>query len=128
MVKPIHWTPELVDKFWSGVAQTRLAELSFSRHNSEYLIELIQGHLKPQGRHLDFGAGDGDLLKALIQKGYATAAYEPVQARAAHFPADIANHPKYLGRVRDGWPERFDVVLASEVIPNRRRNADRDYT
>jgi len=116
MVKPIHWTSELVDKFWSGVAQTRLAELSFSRHNSEYLIELVQGHLKPRGRHLDFGAGDGDLLKALIQKGYATAAYEPVQARASRFPADIADHPKYLGQVRDGWPERFDVVLMIEVI------------
>lgn len=116
MVKPIHWTPELVDKFWSGVAQTRLAELSFSRHNSEHLIELIQGHLKPQGRHLDFGAGDGDLLKALIQKGYATAAYEPVQARAARFPTDITDHPKYLGQVWDGRSERFDVVLMIEVI------------
>jgi 2-polyprenyl-3-methyl-5-hydroxy-6-metoxy-1,4-benzoquinol methylase len=115
-VKTIRWTPELVEKFWSGVAQTRLAELSFSRHNSDYLIELIQGHLKSDGRHLDFGAGDGDLLKALIRKGYATAAYEPVGARAARFPADVTGHPKYLGQVQAVGSERFDVVLMIEVI------------
>ncbi len=114
MIKTIRWTPELVDKFWSGVAQTRLAELNFSRQNAEHLIELIQSYLKPQGRHLDYGAGGGDLLKALIDKGYATAAYEPVQARVSRFPADITDHPKYLGQVPNG--ERFDVVLMIEVI------------
>lgn len=116
MVKTIRWTPELVEKFWSGVSQSRLAELSFSRQNSERLIELLQDHLKPEGRHLDFGAGDGDLLKALVHKGYATAAYEPVHARASRFPADLAGHPKYLGQVRAGGPERFGVVLMVEVI------------
>lgn len=116
MVQPIKWTHELVEKFWTGVSQTRLSELSFSKHNAEYLIELIADHLKPQGRHLDFGAGEGDLVRALLEKGYAAAAYEPVNARSALFPADITTHPKYLGAANSAGSERFDVVLMIEVI------------
>ena len=116
MVKPIQWTPELVEKFWSGVAQTRLAELSFSRHNADSLIELIQGHLQSDGRHLDFGAGDGDLVKALIEKGYATGAYEPVRARSSRIPATVLNSPNFLGTIQQSSSERFDVVLMVEVI------------
>jgi 2-polyprenyl-3-methyl-5-hydroxy-6-metoxy-1,4-benzoquinol methylase len=116
MAKTLKWTHELVEKFWTGVSQTRLSELSFSKHNAEYLIELIADHLKPQGRHLDFGAGEGDLVRALLEKGYAAAAYEPVNARSALFPADIATHPKYLGAANSTGSERFDVVLMIEVI------------
>lgn len=116
MVKPIQWTPDLVDRFWSGVAQTRLSQLSFSRLNADYLIELVEDFLVPHGRHLDFGAGDGDLVKALLGKGYATAAYEPVSARSALFPANITTHPKYLGATNSAGSERFDVVLMIEVI------------
>jgi len=116
MVKTLKWTHELVEKFWTGVSQTRLSELSFSKHNAEYLIELIADHLKPQGRHLDFGAGEGDLVRALLEKGYAAAAYEPVNARSALFPADITAHPKYLGASHSVGSERFDVVLMIEVI------------
>ncbi len=46
MVKPMKWTPDLVERFWDGVSQTRLSQLSFSKHNSEYLIDLIKDHLK----------------------------------------------------------------------------------
>jgi 2-polyprenyl-3-methyl-5-hydroxy-6-metoxy-1,4-benzoquinol methylase len=116
MGKPIQWTPELVERFWSGVSRTRLSHLSFSRSAAPYLIELIGVHLKPQGRHLDFGAGDGDLVRALIGKGYATAACEPVGVRSARIPLDIAHHPKYLGLIKDDSPDRFDVVLMIEVI------------
>jgi 2-polyprenyl-3-methyl-5-hydroxy-6-metoxy-1,4-benzoquinol methylase len=116
MGKPIQWTPELVERFWTGVSQTRLSDLSFSRGAAPYLIELIGDHLKPQGRHLDFGAGDGDLVRALIQKGYATAACEPIGVRSAKIPRDIADHPNYLGLIKDGSAERFDVVLMIEVI------------
>lgn len=116
MGKPIQWTPELVERFWSGVSQTRLSHLSFSRSAAPYLIELIGDHLKPQGRHLDFGAGDGDLVRALIEKGYATAACEPAGVRSAKISLDIANHPKFLGLIKDDSPDRFDLVLMIEVI------------
>src|SRR5437773_1177577 len=116
MGKLIQWTPELVERFWSGVSKTRLSDLSFSRSAAPYLIELIGDHLKPQGRHLDFGAEDGDLVRSLIEQGYATAACEPIGVRSAKIPRDIADHPKYLGVIKDDSPERFDVVLMIEVI------------
>lgn len=116
MAKTLKWTHELIEKFWTGVSQTRLSELSFSKLNADYLIEVIVDHLQPQGRHLDFGAGEGDLVRALLEKGYATAAYEPVIARSALFPADITTHPKYLGAANSAGSERFDVVLMIEVI------------
>ncbi|MEW6542989.1 MAG: class I SAM-dependent methyltransferase [Nitrospirota bacterium] len=116
MARMIHWTPELIGRFWSGVSQTRLREYNFSRVAAPYLIELVGGHLKPQGRHLDFGAGEGDLVRALVERGFATAAYEPVVARRLRIPGEMSQHPQYLGVVQDGGPERFDVVLMVEVI------------
>ena len=116
MVKPMKWTPDLVERFWDGVSQTRLSQLSFSKHNSEYLIDLIKDHLKMNGRHLDFGAGTGDLVKALIGKGYATAAYEPSTARSSCFLTEVAGHEKYLGHIGNDCNERFDVVLLIEVL------------
>ena len=106
----------MVEKFWAGVSATRLSQLSFSKHNSEYLIDLIQEHLKPDGHHLDFGAGEGHLVEALIDKGYATAAYEPSTARSSRSPIGVAGQQKYLGLIDDDCIERFDVVLLVEVI------------
>lgn len=116
MAKHMYWSPEAVGKFWAGVARTRLSELSFSKHNAEHLIEVMAPYLKPQGRHLDFGAGDGDLVKALIHKGYPTAAYEPAQARASKILAEMTAHPKFLGLAGSDAPQRFDAVLMVEVI------------
>jgi len=116
MVKTIQWTPELVERFWSGVAETRLSELSFSKQVAEQIIDLVNDALQPQGRHLDFGAGEGDLVKALLERGYATAAYEPARARASRMAPDILAHPKYLGTIQGGATERFDVILMIEVI------------
>jgi 2-polyprenyl-3-methyl-5-hydroxy-6-metoxy-1,4-benzoquinol methylase len=116
MAKPIQWTPELVERFWLGVSQTKLSHLSFSRSAAPYLIELLGDHLKPQGRHLDFGAGDGDLVRALVERGYATAACEPAGVRSAQIALDIAHHPKFLGLIKHDSPDRFDVVLMIEVI------------
>lgn len=116
MAHRIQWSPELVERFWTGIAQTRLSELNFSRHNAEYLIEVVAPHLKPQGRHLDFGAGGGDLVKALIQRGYPTAAYEPVQARASRMVEDIAAHAGFLGAIYEDDTAQFDVVFMVEVV------------
>jgi SAM-dependent methyltransferase len=114
--KPVQWSPDLVERFWSGLSQTRLSELSFSRHNADHLLELAAAYLKPGGRHLDFGSGDGDLVRALLGRGYPTAAYEPASLRALKMPGEVASHPRFLGLVGGDEPERFDVVFMVEVI------------
>ena len=116
MAQPMRWTPELVTKFWRGVSATRLSELSFAKLNSFYLLELIQPHLQSEGRHLDFGAGEGDLLSMMLDRGYRTAAFEPAGRGLAVLQEAIRDNPRYLGAIKDGESEPFDVVLMVEVI------------
>ena len=116
MAKPVRWTPELVTKFWTGVSATRLSELSFAKLNSSYLLELIQPHLQPEGRHLDFGAGEGDLLLMMLERGYRTGAYEPAARGSARIQEAIRDNPRFLGTIKNGESEPFDIVLMVEVI------------
>lgn len=116
MARRIQWSPELVERFWTGIAQTRLSELNFSRHNAEHLIEVVASYLQPQGRHLDFGAGGGDLVRALLRRGYPTAAYEPVPARASRMVEGLASHAGYLGAMGADDAAQFDVVFMVEVV------------
>ena len=77
----IKWTPDLVQRFWTGVSRARLSELSSSRGCAERLLEFMEPYLDTHSRYLDFGAGDGDLVAAMMRKGYRTAAYEPNKNR-----------------------------------------------
>lgn len=112
----ITWTPELVERFWTGVATTRLSEISSSRNCADRLLELVAPHLNPVGRFLDYGAGDGDLVAAMVRKGYRTAAYEPNRSRSSKLPRAIIEHQNFLGVVSGNTQEPFDGVLMIEVI------------
>jgi cyclopropane fatty-acyl-phospholipid synthase-like methyltransferase len=116
MATPITWTRELVARFWEGVSASRLSELSFSRHNAGHLVDLARPDLKPGGRHLDFGAGEGDLVKVLIERGFAAAAFEPVGSRLTHLPASVTAHPNFLGVVDEKSDARFEAVWLADVI------------
>ena len=110
------WTPDLVERFWTGVSASRLSELSFARHNAGYLVDLAREHLAPDGRHLDFGAGEGHLAKALLEQGFRTALFEPVGSRLSQMPETITTHPLFLGAIDEHGTERFDAVLLTDVI------------
>ncbi len=116
MSTPMTWTPDLVERFWTGVSASRLSELSFARHNAGYLVELVREHLVPGGRHLDFGAGEGHLAKVLLEQGFRTAMFEPVGNRLSRMPEAIAAHPAFLGTIDEHSAERFDAVLLADVM------------
>ncbi len=116
MVKRLEWTPELVGKFWNGVAQTRLDELSFGRAAGPAFLDIVDPFLRPNGRHLDFGAGSGHIIRLLIDRGYAAAGFDPAPDRQAALLDRVGVHPKFLGAVGPGSGEQFDVVLLIEVI------------
>src|SRR5512140_983818 len=78
---PLTWTPELVERFWTLASKSSLAELSFSRRVAGELVRFVSTQVSPSARLLDFGAGDGDLAKALLDAGYQVAVYEPSQGR-----------------------------------------------
>lgn len=118
MEPPEHlvWTPELVDRFWNAVAQTRLVEMSFMRTGGLSLLVMIDHLLKPESRILDFGAGDGDFVRALCQRGFQAAAYEPSRARTENLWAKLNGTPGFLGVVGPEDEAAFDVVVMTEVI------------
>lgn len=116
MVKKIQWTPELVNKFWDGVAQTELDNLSFGKVAGPQFLELISNYLVPSGTHLDYGAGSGHVLQLLLDRGLNAAGFDPSPDRQALLLAKIGQHKNFLG-VRDvDSVEQFDVVLLMEVV------------
>ncbi|NOU09702.1 MAG: class I SAM-dependent methyltransferase [Nitrospira sp.] len=116
MIKRIHWTPQLVNKFWDGVAQTELDNLSFGKVAGPRFLELISAYLVPGGSHLDFGAGSGHVLQLLLDRGLNTAGFDPSPDRQDLLVAKIGQHENFLGIKGVDSNEQFDVVLLMEVI------------
>lgn len=116
-MKRLEWTRELVDDFWSAVSATRLAELNFSRQAGPKLLDLIERHLRKDWRCLDFGAGDGDFVRLLLERGYAAAAWEPAQGRRENIlRQDFCSHPRFLGVVGSETIAKFDCIFILDTI------------
>ena len=115
-VKRLEWTPELVNQFWDGVAQTRLDELSFGRVAGPVFLDLIAKFLYPEGRHLDYGAGSGHIIQLMADRGYRTAGFDPSPDRQSALMRRVGNHRNFLGLVGPGSDATFDAVLLVEVI------------
>jgi 2-polyprenyl-3-methyl-5-hydroxy-6-metoxy-1,4-benzoquinol methylase len=115
-VQRLIWTAELVERFWTGHAQTRLTEYDFARQGGKSLIIAVQHHLPKDGRILDFGAGNGELAELLLERGYQVAAYEPSRGRANHLLSRLGGRAGFLGVVKPESREQFDAVLMVEVI------------
>lgn len=116
LVKRIHWTPQLVNKFWDGVAQTELDNLSFGKVAGPKFLDLIDAYLVPGGSHLDFGAGSGHVLQLLLNRGLKAAGFDPSTDRQALLVSKIGQHKNFLGIKGVDSNEQFDVVLLIEVI------------
>ncbi len=117
MVERLGWTPELVARFWNALAETRLLELAFSKLAGPHLLLLVRQYLVDGGRHLDFGSGDGDFARLLVDRGVPTACFEPSPARQAAIAARLGGASGFLGCIgpdHDGPP--FDVIFMFEVI------------
>lgn len=116
LIKRIHWTSELVNKFWNGVAQSELDDLSFGKVAGPKLLDLISKYLVPDGTHLDFGAGSGYLLQILLERGLSAAGFDPSPERQALLLAKIGKHKNFLGVKGINSAEQFDVVFLMEVV------------
>lgn len=112
----LRWTPELVDRFWTGISQTRLTELNFARLGGKRLIAAIAHLLPKDGRILDFGAGDGELIELLCSRGLRVAGYEPSRGRAENLQKALAHVPEFQGAMPPSSDATFDLVLMVEVI------------
>jgi SAM-dependent methyltransferase len=116
MVKRIEWTPQLVNKFWDGVAQTELDSLSFGKIAGPQFLQFISSYLVQGRSYLDFGAGSGHVLNLLLDRGLSAAGFEPSPARQALLLKKIGQHKHFLGVKGADSNEQFDVVLLIEVV------------
>lgn len=117
MITPYTWTATSVSDFWAAISHTRLAELNFARINGAKVIELVADHLTEASRILDYGAGDGHLIQALIDRGYPAGGLEFGEGRKlAELAASLEGNPRFLGLVDAESSELFEVILLIEVV------------
>jgi len=112
----LKWTPELVSRFWDGFAQTELVQFSFARQAGTSLLIAIDHLLPRDGVIVDFGAGDGYLVRTMCERGLRAAAYEPSAGRMELLKARLADVEGFEGVVGYETQRTFDVVIMSEVI------------
>ncbi|MBL4757457.1 MAG: class I SAM-dependent methyltransferase [Rhizobiales bacterium] len=115
--EPIIWTPELVNRFWDGLAQAGLDDvMAFGRMARRCIHWVINDQLKPAGRHLDYGAGGGEVAAYLIERGYPFAVFEPSgerQRKTERLLADLEGFIPDVGPKDEG---SFDAVTCFEVL------------
>lgn len=114
--KPMQWTPDAVNDFWTAFSRTRLTELSFARTAARPLLLAVRHHLRPGMRCLDFGAGSGHLVDVLLQAGFRAAAFEPSEGRREATRARFEGRPGFLGVVGEDGDEQYDALFAAEVV------------
>lgn len=112
----LEWTPELVERFWDGVWTTRLKEFSFARQAGRALAVVVDHLLEPGTRVLDFGAGPGDLVQLLLERGFDVAGHDPSPAARASLVRRFSAHPGFVGSLGPDEQQTFDVVIMAEVI------------
>jgi SAM-dependent methyltransferase len=105
-----------VDRFWNGIAKSRLVESSFARTGGLALLVIMDHLVHPGSWILDFGAGDGDMVKAMCERGLQAAAYEPSEGRMENLRANLQDVPGFLGVFGPQDEAGFDVVTMTEVL------------
>jgi glycosyltransferase involved in cell wall biosynthesis/2-polyprenyl-3-methyl-5-hydroxy-6-metoxy-1,4-benzoquinol methylase len=113
------WTPARVADFWSRIAGTPMDALSFGATQGGALLTALEPWLVSGGRHLDIGAGEGEMARVMANAGYAIAVLEPSPGRQRILTEKLQGSSGYLGAfetIDAGNLGSFAVALAIEVI------------
>lgn len=113
----IVWNRDLVEKFWTGVSNTRLKEQSFAKTGGLKLFELVKPYLPMNGTILDYGTGNGDFVRMLTSNGYRTGCFELSEKQKNNLlTQDFAQSSLFMGVYDDNSMVQFDVVVCFEVM------------
>jgi 2-polyprenyl-3-methyl-5-hydroxy-6-metoxy-1,4-benzoquinol methylase len=112
----LKWTPELVSRFWDGFSHTQLVQFSFSKQAGPSLLIAVDHLLPRNGEVLDFGAGDGDLVRLLCERGFRASAYEPSAGRVQNLESALSDVDGFGGVIGQSSSAQFDVVIMTEVV------------
>lgn len=124
----ITWSNEVIERFWSYVANTPLDDLSFGVVNRSSFLQAVSPWLSERWRYLDFGAGDGFLAELMLHHGFSVATLEPAAQRREVLNRKLEKLPRYLGTVEKlESMEPFDCVVATEVIEHISNDSLSDF-
>lgn len=123
-IHDVVWTPELVERFWSTFASRKAAEASyFGTQAGVSLIRYVSRSVSLEGKDiLDYGCGDGAILKAMLDRGLRCRGLEFSVESAKRCEARLAGRAGFGGVVvASSLPTPLesasvDVVLCTEVI------------
>ena len=116
-LKPVIWTRDLVERFWDGLAGTRLlGEMAFGGLAGEQCIQVFSPFLDKNKSYIDFGGGDGQFARLLCTNGYRVATYEISEGRSQRANEALAEYAgTFLGHVGAGSSGKFSGVFFLEV-------------
>jgi SAM-dependent methyltransferase len=115
--RPLVWTPELVTRFWDGMARAGLDEvMAFGRMARRCILWLVGRHLVPGGRHLDYGSGGGEVAAYLIEHGFPFAVLEPSVERQRSAESRLSSLAGFLGCPGPEDVGGYDAVTCFEVL------------
>jgi SAM-dependent methyltransferase len=112
MPRKFNWTPERVQKFWTAVSNSPLAEIGFSRQAGRQLFELIKPYLPEKGAIVDYGAGPGYFSRILLDAGYRVGIYEP----SGGLPSDLVEDSRVNILSPGVMNAEFDALVCLETI------------
>lgn len=114
-IRRLEWDEQLVNDFWNSMEKLGLDGMNFGHLGKRAVHWAISHHLILGGRHLDYGAGNGELAAHLISHGYPFAIDDPAGERIALAQKFLPEGESFLSFDPD-TPEQFDVVTCFEVI------------
>jgi glycosyltransferase involved in cell wall biosynthesis/2-polyprenyl-3-methyl-5-hydroxy-6-metoxy-1,4-benzoquinol methylase len=118
----LEWTPELISRFWDGVAQSpALDGRSFARLVGHILMEFMGPWIPAGAACLDYGGGSGHLSALMAKAGHRVAVFEPSTQRAVKIAANMGGEPRFLGIISTHDSASFDFVVCAEVIEHIRK-------
>jgi 2-polyprenyl-3-methyl-5-hydroxy-6-metoxy-1,4-benzoquinol methylase len=114
----LHWTPELVRRFWDHAA--RFPDQYFAYMNGREVVRRMARHLEGRETILDYGCGPGYLTRRLLERGLRTAGADDSPESVRMVAEHLSSFPNFLGAFRPEQlsqsGQRFDAVFALELV------------
>lgn len=114
----IVWTPERIGRFWDYMSSTPgFEDLYFAKQAGPALIKYVAGRTSI-GTALDIGCGRGDLIAALLAKGYSAYGSDQSQTSVDGVNTRFEGNPMFKGAaVGTSLPDGVaDTVFMLEVV------------
>ena len=120
----VEWTAEKSERVWNFYgSRPAFRALYFSAHSGEAIVERAEREVGLRGRRiLDFGAGRGDLLAVLLERGHRAGGFEFSEGSAELARGRLAGESGFEGievspELPSPYPDAsFDVVFLIEVV------------